>query len=278
MNGAQLAKKVAEQFTAIPSVEAIALGGSQSGGLLDKQSDIDLYIYTNKEIPLKKRQEIVESLGASIANMNLTFWDPGDEWFDSETGIEVDVMYWHPGWIEEQLDRVLVLHQSSMGYTTCFWRTVKNSEILFDRKGWFSKLHEKTMQPYPEALKRAIIAKNHPVLRHVIPAYTHQIKKALGRRDLISVNHRLAALLASYFDVLFAINEVLHPGEKKILKFVKAECTLIPENLEGQITQIFQSAASGDPKVLTELDVLMDALDELLIGEGFDPNQSLFAA
>ena len=278
MNGQHLAKKVAAQFTSIASVEAIALGGSQSSCLIDRQSDIDLYIYTNEAIPLEKRQGIVKKLGASKADMNLTFWDPGDEWFDLETGIEVDVMYWHPTWIEEQLARVLDLHQASMGYTTCFWHTVKNTHILFDRMGWFHKLQEKSRQPYPEPLKRAIIAKNHPVLRNVIPAYTHQIEKALIRNDLVSINHRLAALFASYFDVLFAINEVLHPGEKKMVTFAKEECALLPENLEGIIADIFQYAAAGDLKVLDEMNALLDGLDELLKAEGFDPHLTLHLA
>jgi hypothetical protein len=274
MDSTDLAKKVSEQFKPIACVEAIAVGGSRTSSLIDAQSDIDLYIYTNKEIPVEKREEIVNKLGASKANMNLTYWDTGDEWFDQETGLEVDVMYWSPTWIEEQLDRVLVRHQASMGYTTCFWRTVKNSKILFDRNDWFYKLQEKSNQPYPLELKRAIIAKNHPVLRNVIPAYTHQIKKALERNDLVSINHRLAALFASYFDVLFAINEVLHPGEKKILKFVNEECTLIPENLETLISLIFQSGAAGDLELLNELDALIDGLDKLLMIEGFHPEKN----
>jgi len=276
MNGTDLAKKVAEQFKKIPDVEAIALGGSQSDGALDQHSDIDLYIYSKDAVPLKKRLEIIQELGASRADMNLTFWDTGDEWFDLETGIEVDVMYWSPSWIEEQLERVQVKYQASMGYTTCFWRTVKNSQILYDPYGWFTKLQDKCIQPYPSQLKRAIIAKNHPILRSVIPSYYGQIKKALGRKDLISINHRLATLFASFFDVLFALNEVLHPGEKKTLRFVKAECPLVPENHEGQIANILQSGAAGEKSVLKELDVLLDDLDDLLKSEGFDPVQTLF--
>jgi hypothetical protein len=84
----------------------------------------------------------------------------------------------------------------------------------------------------------------------------------------------LAALFASYFDVLFAINEVLHPGEKKILKFVNEECTLIPENLETLISLIFQSGAAGDLELLNELDALIDGLDKLLMIEGFHPEKN----
>lgn len=153
---------------------------------------------------------------------------------------------------------------------------MKNSQTLFDRDGWFANLQEQSRQPYPPQLKRAIIAKNHPVLRNVIPAYYNQIKKALERNDLISVNHRLAAFCASYFDVLFAINEVLHPGEKKILQFVKDECAAIPDKLELQVEGIFQSAAVGDKKLLAHLDALIDGLDHLLIAQGFDPDQTLF--
>jgi hypothetical protein len=277
MNATQLANNVAQEFLNLPSVHAITLGGSQSSGILDHNSDIDLYIYTKEIVPLDIRQAIVKKLGASRADMNLTFWDIGDEWFDLETGIEVDLMFWSPSWIEEQLDRVLIGHQASMGYTTCFWRTIKNSRILYDPQGWFSHLQQKSHQPYPPQLKHNIIAKNHPVLRNVIPSYYNQIKKALTRKDLMSINHRLAAFFASYFDVLFAINQVLHPGEKKIFQFIKNECALIPENLEEQITGILQSAGTGDEKILSELDALIDGLDQLLIADGFDPNQTLFA-
>ena len=112
-----------------------------------------------------------------------------------------------------------------MGYSTCFWHTVLNSKTLFDRDGWFANLQMKCDQPFPEPLKRAIITKNHPVLRTVIPSYYAQIKKAVDRSDLISINHRVAALLASYFDVLFALNTVLHPGEKKLLRWASNLCT-----------------------------------------------------
>ena len=276
MKGANLAKRVAGKFTQFPSVEAISLVGSQTSGVLDQKSDIDLYIYTKEIPPLESRQQIVEELDASRADMNLSFWDIGDEWFDFTTGIEVDVMFWSPQWIEEQLDRVLVQHQARMGYTTCFWRTVKNSQILFDRNGWFANLQKQSQQPYPRQLKRAIIAKNHPVLKNIIPSYYNQIKKALGRNDLISVNHRLSALFASYFDVLFAINEVLHPGEKKIRQFVKDECSETPEKLELQVKGILQTAGVGDEKLLEQLDILIDGLDHLLIAEGFNPDQTLF--
>ncbi|MGT2659563.1 hypothetical protein [Streptococcus saliviloxodontae] len=38
-------------------------------------------------------------------------------------------------------------------------------------------------------------------------AYPRQIKKALERRDLVAVNHRVAKFLASYFDLILAFNE-----------------------------------------------------------------------
>lgn len=270
-----LANKIAEQFKTITCVEAIALGGSQASGSLDKHSDIDLYIYSNEIIPLCTRQAIVDKLGASKADLNLTFWDIGDAWFDLETGIEVDIIYWDQSWIEDQLERVLASHQASMGYSTCFWHTVLNSKILFDRQGWFAKLQIKCNQPYPEQLKQAVIAKNHPVLRTVIPSYYVQIKKAINRQDLISINHRLAALLASYFDVLFALNSVTNPGEKKVLKFVLAQCSKAPMDLQRQVEDILQSAGIGDEVLLHQLDELLDSLDDLLTKEGFDPDRTL---
>lgn len=271
----QLVYKVSEPFKSFSMVDAIALGGSQTTGTKDGHSDIDLYVYTTTDVPLSHRQAIVNQLGASRADLNLTFWGPGDEWFDAETGIEVDVIYFDKGWMQDHLDQVLVLHQASLGYTTCFWHTVLNSALLFDRHGWFAALQRQCSQPYPEKLKRAILAKNHPPLRQVIPSYYAQIKKAIERQDLVSLNHRVAALVASYFEVLFALNELPHPGEKKLVRIAQERCSKLPARFKDELEEVLTASATGQDELLGKLDQLLDSLDQLLLAEGFDPARSL---
>ncbi len=241
----RLARSLAGHFSQFPTVEAIALGGSQVQGVTDPGSDIDLYVYTTSTIPLSARQALVESAGAARANLDLQFWDPGDQWFDAGTGIEVDVMYWEPAWIEGQLERLWRQHQASLGYSTCFWHTIRHSRTLYDRRGWLKALQEKSRQPYPEGLRSAIIAKNHAVLRRVIPSYAHQIEKAVRRADAVSVNHRVSALLASYFDVLFALNHVLHPGEKRLIRQAVDLCPRLPAGMPQQVEAMLRAAATA---------------------------------
>ena len=117
---------------------------------------------------------------------------------------------------------------------------------------------------YPEALRHNIIALNHPVLRTVIPAYAAQVEKAVKRGDLVSVNHRLAALLASYFDVIFAANRVLHPGEKRMVAHALARCERLPVDMADDITAVLQASATASAEVPLLLNRLLDRLDELL--------------
>ena len=130
MNSAHitLATRIAEQFKIVNGVEAITLGGSNTSGTIDKHSDVDLYIYSNKIVPLDTRQAIVERMRANKADLDLTFWDLGDEWFDAETGIEVDIIYWNPTWIGNQLEQTVISHLAHMGYSTCFWQTITDSK------------------------------------------------------------------------------------------------------------------------------------------------------
>jgi hypothetical protein len=272
---ARLAQELARRFQAFATVEAVVMGGSLARGAGDAQSDIDLYVYAPDVIPLSARQALVAEMGASRADLNMQFWDSGDEWFDAATGIEIDVIYWQPAWLENQLDRVWRLHQGSMGYSTCFWYTIRHAQMLFDRRGWFADLQHQSEQPYPEALRRDIVAKNHAVLRRVIPSYERQIAKAASRGDHVSVNHRVAALLASYFDVLFALNRVLHPGEKRLLEYARAQCASLPVAMDEQVAAVLHAAGSADSSVVERVRVLLDGLDDLLRGAGFDPATSL---
>ena len=271
----RLARELARRFQEFPTVEAVAWGGSQAASGGDQLSDIDLYVYTTAVIPLKAREVLVAELGFRRADLNLQLWDLGDEWYDATTGIEVDIIYWEPAWIEDQLDRVWRQHQASLGYTTCFWHTIYHAQTLYDRQGWFADLQRQSRQSYPEALRQAIIAKNHAALRRVIPSYTHQIEKACQRNDLISLNHRVAALLASYFDVIFALNRVLHPGEKRLMAWTQAHCTQTPADMADQIAALLQAACSADASIVKRVNALLDNLDDLLRREGFDPATSL---
>jgi hypothetical protein len=255
-------------------VEAIAWGGSQAAIAGDQLSDIDLYVYATAVVPLEARAALVTELRATRSDLNLQYWDFGDEWYDADSGIEVDVIYWEPAWIEGQLDRLWREHQASLGYSTSFWYTIYHSRTLYDRQGWFENLRQQSQRPYPEALRQAIIAKNHAVLRRVIPSYAHQIEKACQRNDRVSLNHRLAAMLASYFDVVFALNRMLHPGEKRLIERAQAQCARLPVDMAEQIADLLQAACSLDSSVMQRTDALLDNLDDLLRQDGFDPATS----
>jgi len=261
-----LAARLAGLFSKFSQVEAVAWAGSlTAGSAADRASDIDLYVYVGQPIPLKDRLDLVEELGgASRADMDLDFWGPGDEWFDASTGIEVDVMYWDPGWMEGVLDQVLEKHTASLGYTTCFWHSLLNTRILFDRNGWLARFKQTYTRPYPEELRQAIISRNRAVLRDVIPGYRHQVEKAVKRADLVSINHRVSALIASYFDILFAFNRVPHPGEKCLVERAVRLCPRLPRNMAAQVETVLRCAGDTDPRLVVEIDRLIDDLEALL--------------
>lgn len=265
----RLAQAVAERFALLSQVEAVALGGSRTAALADEQSDLDFYVYVREEIAPRLRAEIVRCW-AERTEIDNRFWETGDEWVDAETGLHVDIMYRSPAWMEAQLDRVLVSHEASVGYSTCFWWNVKTSLPLFDRHGWLSSLQARAEQPYPELLVRAVVAKNHPILRKNLSSYLHQLETALRRDDPVSVNHRVAAVVASYFDILFAVNRVPHPGEKRLLTFAQELCPRRPADLEGQVLSVLAAACFPlDMQRLTAaVDSLLDGLDHLLSAEG----------
>lgn len=264
-----LASRLAALFGEWPQVVAVALGGSSAGGVADAASDIDLYVFTRGELPLAARQAIVERAGgASRADMGLTYFGPGDEWIDAATGIHVDAVYFDADWMAGQVRRVVVDHAPSLGYSTAFWHTARTSRPLDDRHGWLSALQTEAAAPYPEPLRRAIVAYNHPILRGTLSSYRAQLAKAVARGDLVSVNHRLAALLASYFDILFAVNRVPHPGEKRLVSQAAALCPSLPADMAGDVTTALASAGAAPGELLGHVDRLLDRLDAWLNAAG----------
>jgi len=264
-NISAVAQHVADRYASISLVETVALAGSRTTPYAGPESDIDLYVYSRSILPIGLRMEVAGG-NASQAEIDNQFWEPGDEWV--EGSCHVDVMFRTQRWIEDLLDRTLVRHEASVGYSTCLWHNVLTSRVLFDRSGWFSALQARARQPYPWQLKGAIISKNYPILRDTLSSYRHQLETALGRGDLVSVNHRVAAFSASMVDILFAVNELPHPGEKRLLEILEAHCKKLPRQFREDLSSLLRASGTGHGSLLEILDLLVDRLEELLRSEG----------
>ena len=121
------------------------------------------------------------------------------------------------------------------------WHNLITSKIIFDKTGRLTSLKERYTISYPQELKKNIIKKNMSLLSGMLPSFDAQIKKAENRGDLVSVNHRVTEFLASYFDVIFALNEMTHPGEKRMQSICSKECKILPKNFDNNLNKLFNS-------------------------------------
>ncbi len=259
----EVAHRLAAAYAALPGVVAVALGGSRATGAAAEGSDVDLYVYAEAEPPLDARAAI--AAGSARAEIGNRAFEPGDEWLDAATGVHVDAMFRTPRWIEDELDRVLLRHEPRTGWSTAIWHGVRTSRALVDPRGWYASLQARAAAPYPEPLARAIVARNLPLLRRGLSSYVRQLEKAVSRGDAVSVNHRTAALLASAFDVLFAVNRETHPGEKRLVALALARCPRRPAGFAEQVAALL---AAGPREVVARADALAAAMEALAAAEG----------
>ncbi|MCD2347083.1 DUF4037 domain-containing protein [Clostridium guangxiense] len=254
-------------FSELKEVEGILLAGSRAVKTNDKFSDYDVYVYLSKDISVDERRKITDKY-CSYMELDNRFWETEDDGTLKEGNVQVEIIYRNLDWINDSLDRTIVKCEADTGYTTCFWSNIKNSVILYDKAGKLNKLQDECAVPYPKELKENILKKNYPLLKSKMPAYYYQIEKALKRDDFISVNHRIAAFFASYFDIIFAVNEMLHPGEKKLLKIIRERDLRVPVDMDLNVGNILKFSAAGDFKILEEIDLLINNLNAFLKKEG----------
>lgn len=244
MQNNEILNSVIDEFKRFEEVEAIGIGGSSAAKTADKASDIDVYIFTDKDIPIGERAEIVKKYSSNY-EIGCEYFGAGDEFFVDKMGRQLDVMYFNKQWFENNFENVWLKHYPSNGYTTCFLHTLNVIEISYDKKGWLKGLKNRLQTLYPEKLKENIIKRNMMLLKDKpFASYYEQLEKAVKRNDLNSINHRSAAFLASYFDIIFAKNKILHPGEKRLVEFAKNNCKILPKDFEKDVNKLAAGAVS----------------------------------
>ncbi|MBR6677397.1 MAG: DUF4037 domain-containing protein [Oscillospiraceae bacterium] len=249
-----------EELSTIEQVEAIALGGSRATGRADATSDYDVYVYLTDPVPEEERRRILTKY-CRYMEIGNRFWELEDD-VTLADGIDMDIIYRNMEDFAGNVSSVVDAGNACGGYTTCMWHNLISSRIIYDREGKLGKLQEKYRVPYPAQLKKNIIEKNRKLLNGMLPSFDKQIEKAEKRRDFVSVNHRVTEFLASYFDILFALNGMTHPGEKRMQSICAAECKTLPESFEQNFERLFdgmyrESISAVIADMIAELDKLI---------------------
>ena len=251
-----------EELAALPQVEAIALGGSRAGKAFDEKSDYDVYLYCTADISDDARNAILAKY-CSYVELGNHYWELEDNCTLND-GIDIDILYRNLDDIVAQVASVVEQYNAHNGYTTCLWHNIKTCKIVFDRNGRLAEVKHRFDVPYPEELRQNVITRNMNLLHGTMPAYDGQVAKAVKRGDLVSINHRTAAFIESYFDVIFAYNRLTHPGEKRLVQLCKRDCAVLPCDFEDNLNRLFAEMFVNPDSLAKILQEIYDNLQEML--------------
>lgn len=250
------------ELSALPQVEAIALGGSRAGNHFDEKSDYDIYLYCTAPVPEEERRAILSRFCSYVEYSN-HFWELEDNG-TLNNGIDFDLLFRNLDDFTADVARVVEQCLPGNAYTTCMWHNLITCKIIFDRDGRLTAAQERFRVPYPEKLRQNILSNGMRLLRGSMPAYEDQIKKAANRVDLVSINHRTAAFIETYFDVLFALNGKTHPGEKRLVQLCKEACPLLPDNFEENLDALFSHLFTSIASIPADLNRIMEELEKII--------------
>lgn len=252
---------VIRELSALPEIEAIALGGSRAGIHFDEKSDYDIYLYCTSPIPVSLRREILEKYSSRLELGN-QYWELEDNG-TFQNGIDFDILYRNLDDFTAGIARVVEDCQPQNAYTTCMWHNLCTCRILLDKQGRLQAAKTRFDVPYPDLLRERILRRGWKLLCNSMPQYKAQILKAAQRQDWVSVNHRTAAFLETYFDVLFALNRQTHPGEKRLIQLCLQSCSLLPVCFEENLQSLFLHMFASPELLSGDLDRILVALEKI---------------
>jgi hypothetical protein len=257
-------KEIASAFGSTTGVEAVAWCGSAAMGVADAHSDFDFYVYTNAPVSVEGRRSVIAERSRH-SQLDNTFWELEDEWIDRENR-RFNAMYRACDFVLGEIAARLDRYSADLGYTTAYCFSVANGFVLHDPRRWLENVQQRLRQLFPEPLIRSIVAKNRPVLGGGMQScYLAQMRAAIARDDLISLNHRVAVWIASYTDILFAINRKYHPGEKRLLMYMQGLPNL-PENAMEDVPRLCELAGSLSSPIVKHVTGMLSRLDRWLKG------------
>jgi hypothetical protein len=202
----------------------IAAGGSRVKGIGDEQSDVDVYLFTADAFPPSDRSAWTEqALGPAAQTVS---WELSDVFVEGGTdfwyrGQKVETWLRNARRVETTLAACLAgeIRRDCVAWTVMgFYNYVILSDIhvmqiVEDPYGILARWKAQVAE-YPRALRQAIVGR---YLREAKfwPENFHY-RSAVERADVIYTAGIVQQVLYALIQVVFALNEVYFPGEKKL--------------------------------------------------------------
>ena len=258
MDQEAILQRIVTAIADLPGIAAIALGGSTAAGLADDSSDFDLYVYYHQPL----------AAAADRAVRLRPLADEGTLEVDIPTfGLEdhlhvqhklIELVYLDLDRLNAEVTQAYGAGMSSEGYTTALLYILVRSPVLHDATGEVMELRERLRAGYPEPTRARLLREHPELLRY----YLELLRISQQREDLLFVQHMRYNLHMIFFNLLFALNRLYHPGGKRLLIHAQ-RCAVQPANLATRWNDISRLVAD-DGALVDRLEDLIDDLFRLI--------------
>lgn len=258
----------------------IALGGAHAKGVDDAESDIDLYVFAREILPGGERSAI---FGALPGVEQVTCWgedgvfeQAGSDFFYQ--GKKIEVWFRNSDYIAAVIESCLrgearrdYVAWTVMGfYNYCTLSDLSKMHPLDDPTGLLAGW-QSTVSVFPPALRERIVRVHYWSARFW-PDNFHY-KTAIRRCDVIYTAGIVQQTVYNLIQVLFALNEIYFPGEKKMAAALE-QLAVKPVGFTRRIERLLFPAEPANAAVLEaqrqELAALVEETASLVKSAGLN--------
>lgn len=244
------ARKVADIYAELPEVVSVAIGGSLARRYTDLVSDIEMYVYYERNLPSEEEiKAILKRLNAKLTRSKKVHWyHPawGYHTFFAFDGMKFELGYRdiHETFVRMKNFRSKLIlpkhgiHDTPFGhYESGVASCLTECRPLVDKKEQIKQIKE-YLADYKGSAIRLETFKYY--IEDAITILSVKTKYAALRNDDYNFNACMARAIRSLVISLFALNGTYYPGDKWNKRYL-SKFQIMPKNYEERINQIFNS-------------------------------------
>ncbi len=202
----------------------IAVGGAHAKGTDDPQSDLDLYVFARDVLANAERSQATSRFSPDVEG--LISWGEDDPFVQGGTDFyyrkqKIECWLRNSASIEDALSecrggivkREFVTWTTTGFYNHCCLSDLKAMIPVEDPSGLLARW-QREIAVYPPRLREAIV-RTHLSAARFWP-HNYHYTSAVERQDVIYTVGIIQQVVHNLIQVLFAVNEVYFPGDKKL--------------------------------------------------------------